>query len=233
MSASVKRQIRRVIYNAVESMGFAIVRKGWDTARLRKDFRISTLIDVGIGSVDGTPELYGAFPDCDLLLVDPSPLSWPVMDRILQTRSGFSGKMAAGPETGSLDFNFYPDASNVSSFMVREEHANLRKEIVKVEVEPLDVIVQRSGLTGPFGLKIDTEGFELATLRGAEETLANTEFVLFESQIQALEPKPYSQGEIVAMLEAAGFELYDIVWVAYDHASLRTKQADFLFRKRG
>lgn len=212
-------------------MGFEIVRKGWETGRLRKDFRISTLIDIGVGVGQGTPELYAAFPETQLLLVDANPVSWPVMDRILQTRDGHAAKMAAGAGQGELDFYSYPDAPGVSSFMKRAEHANFHCEIVKIPIEMLDTIVARSGLPGPYGIKIDIEGFELEALHGASETLKSAEFVLFESQIESIDPKPYTQAEIFGFLEAAGFELYDIVWVAYEHATRRTKQADLLFRR--
>lgn len=231
MPSFFRNRLRRMINARVHAMGFEIVRKGWETGRLRKDFKIATLIDVGVGVGQGTPELYAAFPKAKLLLVDANPISWPVMDRILAARDGHGANMGAGSQPSELDFYSYLDAPGVSSFMLREEHVGFHREIVKIPVETLDTIVAGSGLTGPFGLKIDIEGFELEALKGAAETLKNTEFVLFESQIESLNPKPYTQGEIFACLEAAGFELYDILWVAYDHATRRTQQADLLFRR--
>ena len=44
---------------------------------MRKDIRIQTLIDVGVGVGQGTPVLYEAYPDARLLLVEPNPQSWP------------------------------------------------------------------------------------------------------------------------------------------------------------
>ncbi len=232
MPSILRNRLRRMINRRVHALGFEIVRMGWETGRLRKDFRITTLIDVGVGVGQGTPALYAAFPEVKLLLVDANPISWPVMDRILAEREGHGAKMAAGSEPGELDFFSYIDAPGVSSFIHRAEHADFRKDVIKIPIARLDTIVADSGLWGPYGLKIDVEGFELEALRGATETLKSTEFVLFESQIASLNPKPYTQGEIFAFLEAAGFELYDIVWIAYDHATRRTKQADLLFRRR-
>ncbi len=231
LQTSLRRHLRLVINRLAHSIGFEVVRKGWETRRLRKDYQIATLIDIGVGVGQGSPELYAAFPNVQLLLVDANPISWPVIDAILSGRPGYGAKMAAGSDRGELDFYSYPDAPGVSSFFLREEHTEFRREVVKIMIKPIDEIVADSGLAGPYGLKIDIEGFELEALRGAIETLKFTEFVLFESQIESIEPKPYSQAEIYAFLEAAGFELCDIVWVAYDHVSRRTKQADLMFRR--
>jgi FkbM family methyltransferase len=231
MPSFLRIRLRRLLNKTIHSLGFEIARKGWEAGRLRKDFRIATLIDIGVGVGRGTPELYAAFPEARLLLVDASPVSWPVMDKILQFREGHAAKMAAGSAQGLLDFYSYPDAPGVSSFLKRAEHAQFRCETVKIQIETLDMIVARSGLPGPYGIKIDVEGFELEVLRGASDTLKSTQFVLFESQIESIDPKPYTQAEIFGVLEAAGFELYDIVWVAYEHATRRTRQADLLFRR--
>ena len=94
MPSFFRNRLRRMINARVHAMGFEIVRKGWETGRLRKDFKLSTLIDVGVGVGQGTPELYAAFPETKLLLVDANPISWPVMDRILAVRDGHGAKKA-------------------------------------------------------------------------------------------------------------------------------------------
>ena len=224
------RRLARLMVNAgFKAGGFEIVRKGWEPKRLHKNFQIRTLIDVGIGA--GTPDLYEAFPDAKLLLVDPSADSWPAMDTILRQREGIAAKIGAGSKNTTENFRAYVDGPGSSSFIFREEHQDRAVNIVSVDVKTLDLIVENSNLPAPFGLKIDVEGFELEVLKGSEKILDQTEFVLFESQIESIEPRPYTQGEIITFLEDRGFCLCDIIWVAYDHATLQTKQADLLFRK--
>lgn len=227
-----KALTRRVIDEIFRRQGFEIVRLGWEPKRLRKDIRIQTLIDVGVGVGQGTPVLYEAYPDARLLLVEPNPQSWPYMDRILTNREGQSAKLAAAKDRGKMVFQSYPAAPELSSFVKREDLGHLEREEIEVEVKPLDEVVQDSGLPGPYGIKIDTEGFELAVLEGACETLAQAEFVLLESTIAPDMDPTYTQAEIFGFLERNCFYLCDIIAVGYEHAGLRVKQADFFFKRK-
>jgi hypothetical protein len=49
--------------------GWDIHPYGWRPRRLAGRYNPATIIDVGVAS--GTPELYAAFPNAFLLLVDP------------------------------------------------------------------------------------------------------------------------------------------------------------------
>lgn len=231
MLASFRRYARKSLDKVFEAFGFEVVRKGWDTARLRKDFRIQTLIDVGVGVGGGTPKLYSAFSEANLLLVEPNPTSWPYMDQILQERKGLSAKLAAGPVAGQMKFYSYPTAPELSSFVACDGLQHLACNEIEVAMQTLDQIVQSHASNGPFGLKIDTEGFELEVLRGSTETLQNTEFVLLESQIDVYGNRTYTQAELYGFLDAHGFQLYDIIFVAFDFRLQRVKQADLLFRR--
>lgn len=227
-----KALTRRVINKIFHRLGFEIVRLGWEPKRLRKDIRIRTLIDVGVGVGQGTAVLYETFPGACLLLVEPNPQSWPYMDTILANRPGQSAKLAAAQESGKMVFQSYPTAPELSSFVKREDLAHLEREEILVEVKPLDEVVRNSGLPGPYGIKIDTEGFELTVLEGACETLAQAEFVLLESTIAPDMDPTYTQAEIFGFLEDNGFYLCDIIAVGYEHAGLRVKQADFFFKRK-
>ena len=47
----------------------------------------------------------------------------------------------------------------------------------------LDSTVRKAGLVGPYLLKLDTHGFELQIIQGAEEMLRNTELAVIEAYI--------------------------------------------------
>ena len=102
-------------------------------------------------------------------------------------------------------FQSYPAAPELSSFVKREDLGHLEREEIEVDVKPLDEVVRDSGLPGPYGIKIDTEGFELTVLEGACETLRQAEFVLLESTIAPDMDPTYTQAEIFGFLERNGF----------------------------
>ena len=69
--------------------GYAVIEDRWTSRYLdRYHFRISTLIDVGV--LDGTPVLYDAFSEENLLLVDPILDLKERCERFIGQRSGIA-----------------------------------------------------------------------------------------------------------------------------------------------
>jgi FkbM family methyltransferase len=57
-------------------------------------------------------------------------------------------------------------------------------------------------------LKVDVEGFELSVFRGAREVLARTDIVYFESFDRHSERYGYETGDLIRLLNSAGFSVY-------------------------
>jgi FkbM family methyltransferase len=76
----------------------------------------------------------------------------------------------------------------------------------EVDVLPLDEMLagRRVRL-----LKIDTEGFEAAVLRGARDTLSRTDAVLIEINPSALAAAGSSPDEVIGLLSEAGFNRHE------------------------
>ena len=81
-------------------------------------------------------------------------------------------------------------------------------------------------------LKLDLQGYELHALRGATNVLPHIEAVLTEVSFfaQAYEP---SIAELLAFLNDAGFELYDVAALAGRTRDNRLRQGDFVFVRKG
>ena len=149
--------------------------------RYRQRLAPATVIDVGVNR--GTPELYAAFPAAHYLLVEPNRENLKDIKKILQTVNGEHEMAAAGSRSGTAVINVETSRTGLSSFLNRSDltATGTRIERREVSVRTIDEMVASRKLEGPFGLKIDTEGFELEVLRGAPATLKDCQFVITET----------------------------------------------------
>lgn len=162
----------------------------------------ATVVDVGVGY--GTPELWEAFPDARLLLVEPIP------DRFggaLPQRAELV-TAAAGANAGSTAITVHraPEMSSVLGPWTGDRDGERRE----VPVVRLDDELRARGLPGPYLLKVDVEGAELDVLDGAAETLAETEAVLLEVRLFELVPGAAQLHDVVPYMKERGFVAYDL-----------------------
>ena len=110
---------------------------------------------------------------------------------------------------------------------------------VEVSVETLDVILSSSKSRsatwfreiGIDILKIDTQGWELEVLRGANEVLKQTKVVLAEWQFDDIYGQPPPIHELDKVLSDAGFRLWDIAHIYKDLKTMRTLWVDLIYAK--
>jgi FkbM family methyltransferase len=187
--------------------GFHVERERYSTPYLTAfGFEIATLVDVGVW--EGTPALYDAFPSAHLVMVDPAPTlpeqaaAWPRSAGVTIINAG-AGASETQAELGL--------ARDCSSLMRRLDGIGQPTGTATVRIAPLDRLLAEHGASGPYGLKIDTEGYELEVLRGAKAMLAQTVFVLLEISLTERFADGYRPSQIVAELAANGFELRDVM----------------------
>lgn len=152
-----------------------------DPDQLKKLPKVDTLIDIGVGP-EGTPDLYALFNSSYLILIDPAIEAEKVAKKISKDRELTFYHCGIGHEAGELNINIENEFGYSSFLQVTE--INSRGEYLdkrSVEVRTLDSVVsdEKRNL-GRIGIKIDTEGYELNVIKGAKETLKNTDFVLAE-----------------------------------------------------
>lgn len=111
----------------------------------------------------------------------------------------------------------YPEGSYLNS---RE------KTNSTISMITLDDFTSQNRLSKISLLKIDTEGFELKILRGAKNTLANTENLVVEVD--------FSNSNLVQiqkLLYSLGFKLVNIGEINFDTKNNMINSCDFVFRK--
>jgi FkbM family methyltransferase len=213
-----------------------------------------TVVDVGVAA--GTPELYAAFPDAALLLVEPlADLHRAELDALAARRRTVVAPVAAGPEPGAREIAVHrvPACSSLLGGRVGEGGHVARRS---VPVARLDDLLEQHGLAGPHVLKVDVEGAELDVLAGAPRALADAELVLLEVSFFALVPGGAQVADVVCWMRDRGFAPYDVfsghvrpldgalaqLDVAFvpadgplraDHRYATAEQADALYRRWG
>lgn len=197
---------------------------------LKGHYRCETVIDVGVGH--GTPWLYASFPDAFHVLVEPVIEFQPDIQAILSQHRGQHVTVAAGPREESLTMNVEPRRRTRSSFLARTELTRTGDELEQREIDrrPLDALSREHGWAAPFGLKVDVEGDELGVLKGAEQVLAESAFVIVEASLADRFHGGAGLGELSSFMHRQGFMLSDLLHVAYTREQPRRPQrADLLF----
>jgi len=167
---------------------------------------LATVFDVGVAK--GTPELYGIFEGVRYVLVEPLEESRRFMEAIVADHPGsLAIHAAAGREAGEASFVVSPNLSG-SSFILNPKHGRRRT----VPMVTLDGVAAEHDLSGPYLVKLDVQGYELAALAGAEQVLGQTAALIAEVSLWG-DRKGVGMTQflpLVAWLQERGLVLYDI-----------------------
>lgn len=189
-------------------------RAYWEPEYLRRHgFRPGTIVDVGVAQ--GTPELYDAFPQAFLVLIEPLAEFEGHIQAVLRKRAGMHIAAAAGAAPGERDLRVesrYPERSSLFERHPREQTGD-RQATRRVPVVTLDSLAAESEWPGPIGLKIDIEGAEMEFLEGAARTLPSCEFVIAEVSLLPRFARGYSFAEFIAKMDGFGFGVCDILGI--------------------
>lgn len=206
--------------------------RGFRASYLARICSPATVFDVGVGR--GTGELYRAFPEARMLLIEPLAEYRPALERISEKYDCRIIAKAAGNRCGRAEIAVDPGDPHKSSFGRRAGPGAAGGSLTAraVEVTTLDRILRENpDLEPPFLLKIDTEGHELEVVEGADELLARTEVVIAEVSVSERFEDGYRFEEFVAAMGARGFRVFDFLRVRYVKKAPGTRFADIVFKK--
>ena len=230
--------MKRLINSILGRLGYRIQKKsnssqGFTAERIRKLGKPKTIIDVGVA--DGTFPLYDAFPDKNIVLIEPmaqkNRKSLTYIKR--QYSNVFLIDKAAGevPEETTIycESNSYGKTSLLKRTDLTKEIAGTEK--VTVRVDRLDRMIPDLQLPGPFGIKIDTEGYELKVMKGAEGLFNSIEFVIAEVSIAKRFEDSYSFEEMIQYMHQNGFQVTDMLSF-FRPDPVGTRFLDLVFKRR-
>jgi len=148
-----------------------------DISELSKTFElpIKTVFDVGAHFGETSQRALNIFPGCRVVAFEPAPESF----KRLTTNISCS-RFAAHPialsdadRSGVLHLNRNDLRHSLLQF-------DSDAPTIEVNCRSIDSFCEEQGITSIDVLKIDTEGHDIAVLRGASRMLANTSFVYSE-----------------------------------------------------
>ena len=166
---------------------------------------VKTVFDVGVSR--GTRPLYVAFPQCDFILIDPNKAGESIM-RYRPEKFTYL-QVALGSRPDRLTLN-----DNVARSSLLERTALSAEPLIdryEVEVTTFRDVVEQQKPAPRFGVKIDTEGYELEVIKGMVGCFENIDFLICETSIRRLFEGGYQFSDLVSLLRDNGMYFYNFL----------------------
>jgi FkbM family methyltransferase len=189
-------------------------------------FHPCTVIDVGVATK--TEELYQAFKDANILLIEPLAEFEPFLRDICLSYNAQYVLAAAGENPGSAIINVHPDKFG-SSFLKEVEGPSVDGVPREVPVVTIDDLCADRNLVGPYLMKVDVQGAELQVLAGAAHTLQQTEVVILEVTLFRTMIGGPQLADTIARMKQYGLAVYDIFGFHYRPVDNALCQLDMVF----
>lgn len=209
-------------------------------ATLLERHGIATILDVGAHVGQFAAQTRTAGFEGTIVSVEPSTTVFAALQRSARNDASWHPVQAAVGETaGTATLHLAANGQSSSLLSILDTHTWAAPRSVttgheQVPVHRLDELVAATDQARPpFMLKLDVQGFELAALRGAAQTLKQTRVVEVELSLVDLYADGSDWFEVVALLRDSGLHLCDVTRVFADRASGALLQLDGLFEAKG
>ncbi len=229
---NIKQHARRLVKRLLATSGYTLTKidparptmaRAMQAIRARQH-PIHTVIDIGASDGQWSRALMPYYPQAQYLLIEAQPVHEKALQAFcLEHANARYVLAAAGSEAGELYFDASHPLGGQAAYTPFPAHN------IVVPVTAVDLEVQKHRLPGPFLLKLDTHGFEMPILRGAQATLAQTEVIVIECYNFAIAPECLLFYEMAAHLTDLGFRCADVVDVMYRPHDNLLWQMDMVF----
>ena len=210
-----------------ERMSFAAMDSAAALRRITaRGLSVGTVIDIGASNGQWSQMVRPFFPDAQYLLVEAQRVhEQELKDHVTRHPGSHYVLKAAGKAPGTI---FFDAAEAFAGQAVTE---NSRAGLIEVPVTTIDHEIARLSLPGPYLIKFDVHGFELAILRGAQKALADTSLIVMECYNFEIAPESLMFYDMCRWFHDRGFRVADMsepLWRPYDNALW---QMDIFFQR--
>ena len=181
-----------------------------------RGLEINNVIDIGASNGMWTAAAMPIYPKAHYLLVEAQKGHLKALQTFTSQHANTDYVLAAaGDEEGEV---FFDDGDLFGGLASKEISAQAK---IRVPMITIDAEIARRKLRGPYLIKLDTHGFEVPILRGAQETLKAANLVIIETYNFRIAPGSLLFYEMCSFMEKLGFGVIDIsepMWRTYDKA---------------
>jgi len=223
----------RIANRLLRRLGCELVRSSnsvsWHAALERihdMGLQVATVIDVGASDGRWSQQMQRWFPDASYLLIEAQATHERRLRAYKEREKNVDYVLAAAADArGQVFFNASDSAGGLAS------HENADGCTQLVHATTVDHEIQTRRLPAPFLIKLDTHGFEVPILRGAERTLANTVAICVETYNFVLCEGCLRFPETCAFLQNEGFLPIGLVSPLFRHTDGILWQMDLIFAR--
>ena len=201
----------RILNRLLHRFGFQISR--YSSTSLQAAFErlaqrpvaVQTVIDIGASDGRWAEKIIRYYPQAFYMLIDANTVYRPALNRFKQ-RYPHSDYViaAAGDREGTTHF-YATDPLGGAAF------SEALPGTIEVPMTTIDALVSEKGLQPPFLIKLDTHGFEVPILQGAQATLPQVSLIVMETYNFQFLPGILNFYEMCAYMEGKGFRPVDII----------------------
>ncbi len=211
---SVERVFGRAANQILRRFGYEVVRYSDAVSqhaalnRLKsKNLNLKTIIDVGASDGRWTRELLEYYPDAAYLLIEANEIHQPQLNKFASQHPNVDYLIGvAGREVGEVLF----DGSDLFGGTATNDSRLAGPQFSYQPSVTIDQQIKQRHLLPPYFIKLDTHGFEIPILEGAQETLKQTDLLLIETYNFELTPESVLFYEMCEYLTPFGFRPVDI-----------------------
>lgn len=229
---SMKQTLGECINRILRPMGYTLRRNdAWHDFSMAKglarlasrNLPIQTIIDVGASNGCWTRLAQQSFPDTHYLLIEANKVHEPELKAFRDAQAKVDFVLAAASDQpGEVYFDDRDPDGGLASKACGENSKPTPATSIDHEIASRELPVG-------YLIKLDTHGYELPILAGAEKTLSQTQALIIEAYNFQLTDNSLRFHELVAWLEERGFRVADLVDVAHRPKDQLLWQMDLFF----
>jgi FkbM family methyltransferase len=214
--------LNRLLINIANTLGFDVYKKPGKTytymLQLLKNHQINCVLDVGANEGQYAQKLIKYGYQAEILSFEPVASTYKILAENTSNHPHWKAyNFALAAADGASEINISENTVSSSILEIDESHLSaapnskyLKKETI--QLKKLDsIFFEELDLKNKnVFLKIDTQGFEMEVLKGAENALKNIIGLQLELSITEMYKGEALFDEIIAYLKQRGFELHQI-----------------------